>query len=57
MRHLLLSLAFMFCASACGQKGPLYFTDSPPPGYKARKIETYKPVPYPREMERDGTEK
>jgi predicted small lipoprotein YifL len=35
--------------SGCGQKGPLYLRDNPPPGVKTEKRDTYKPVPYPPE--------
>jgi predicted small lipoprotein YifL len=43
-------------AAGCGQKGPLYLRDNPPPGVKPPKPEPYKPVPYPQEPE-DGTKK
>ena len=34
------------------------FVQLPPPGYKPPKVDTYKPVPYPKDTERDGaTEK
>lgn len=36
-------------ASGCGQKGPLYLRDSPPPGIKPPKTEVYKPAPYPKD--------
>ena len=35
-------------AAACGQKGPLYLRESPPPGIKPAKPKPYEPVPYPR---------
>ena len=36
----------------------LFLRDNPPPGYKPPKTDTYKPVPYPKDAERDGaTEK
>ena len=41
-------------AAGCGQRGDLYFRDSPPPGVKPRKAEPYKPVPYPEDTERTG---
>jgi predicted small lipoprotein YifL len=45
-------------AAGCGQRGPLFLRDNPPPGYKPPKTDTYKPVPYPKDTERDGaTEK
>jgi len=34
-------------AAACGQKGPLYLRESPPPGVKPPKPKPYEPVPYP----------
>ena len=58
MRFLLVLVATVFGTAACGQKGPLYFRDAPPPGIKLPKAETYKPVPYPKssppDLERDG---
>jgi predicted small lipoprotein YifL len=55
MRCLLLVLLASALAAGCGQKGPLYFRDSPPAGVKPPKPEPYKPVPYPREAgENDG---
>ena len=36
--------------AACGQRGPLYLRDNPPPGVKPEKRDTYKPVPYPPSM-------
>jgi predicted small lipoprotein YifL len=40
--------------AGCGQKGPLYLRDSPPPGVKPPKPEAYKPAPYPREAGEDA---
>jgi predicted small lipoprotein YifL len=54
MRFFLVLFAIVFGAAACGQKGPLYFSDAPPPGIKPPKADTYKPVPYPKDTERDG---
>jgi predicted small lipoprotein YifL len=51
MRLLLIGLASAFVVAACGQKGPLYLRDSPPPGIKPAKADTYKPVPYPKDTE------
>ena len=34
-------------ASGCGQKGPLYLSEDPPPGVRAAKPAAPKPVPYP----------
>lgn len=58
MRRLMLCLALVMAAAGCGQRGPLFLRDNPPPGYKPPKTDTYKPVPYPKDTERDGaTEK
>jgi predicted small lipoprotein YifL len=40
-------VAVALAASACGQRGPLYLRDNPPPGVKPEKRDTYKPIPYP----------
>jgi predicted small lipoprotein YifL len=48
MRRFLLAAALLAATAACGQKGPLYFRDSPPQGYKPPKADPYKPVPYPK---------
>ena len=56
MRLLLIGVASALLVTACGQKGPLYFRDSPPPGTKLPKVETYKPVPYPKETEPETPE-
>jgi predicted small lipoprotein YifL len=42
----------LLLATGCGQKGPLYLRDAPPPGIKPAKPEAYKPVPYPKDAER-----
>ena len=47
MRFLLLGVAITLLV-ACGQKGPLYLRDNPPPGIKPAKPAPEKPVPYPR---------
>jgi predicted small lipoprotein YifL len=52
--RLLIAAAIVLAASGCGQKGPLFFRDAPPPGVKPAKAEGYKPVPYPKDTERDG---
>ncbi|HUQ24289.1 MAG TPA: lipoprotein [Burkholderiales bacterium] len=39
---------------ACGQKGPLYLRDKPPPGVKPERPTPYKPVPYPPDEPREG---
>ena len=51
--RLLIAAAIFLAASGCGQKGALYFRDAPPPGVKPPKAEGYKPVPYPKDAERD----
>jgi predicted small lipoprotein YifL len=57
MRFASLLLAALL-AAGCGQKGPLYFRDSPPPGVKPPRAEPYKPVPYPEPAgEEDGAAK
>lgn len=48
-----LAIALAAVLGACGQKGPLYLRDAPPPGVKTQKPETRKPVPYPDAGERD----
>ena len=48
MRFAFLLVAALL-AAGCGQKGPLYYRDSPPPGVKPPRPEPYKPVPYPAE--------
>lgn len=53
MRIVLSAIIIALAASACGQKGPLFLRDAPPPGYKPKQ-ETYKPVPYPAAPDSDG---
>jgi predicted small lipoprotein YifL len=48
-RFIPLVAACALLAAGCGQKGPLYLRDSPPPGVKPAKPKPYEPVPYPRE--------
>jgi predicted small lipoprotein YifL len=48
------AIVIVLAASGCGQKGPIYLRDAPPPGVKPPKAEGYKPVPYPKDTERDG---
>jgi len=52
MRFILL-LVVALLAAGCGQKGPLYFRDQPPPGVKPPRPEPYKPVPYPQDAGED----
>jgi predicted small lipoprotein YifL len=54
MRFALLLLLFAL-AAGCGQKGPLYFRDSPPAGVKPPKPEPYTPVPYPKDAGEDSS--
>ena len=58
MRFAFVLLAALL-AAGCGNKGPLYYRDSPPPGVKPPRPEPYKPVPYPQEpaTEDEGTDK
>ena len=56
MRAAAFFLAALILAAGCGQKGPLYLRDKPPPGVKPPKPEAYKPLPYPSEAE-DSAEK
>ena len=55
MRPAILVVSFLLLAAGCGQRGPLYLRDNPPPGMRPAKTEPYKPVPYPNEP-RDETE-
>ena len=47
MRFLALTALAAMLAAGCGQRGPLYLRDKPPPGLSVRKAEPYEPVPYP----------
>jgi predicted small lipoprotein YifL len=47
MRSLFFGAALSLAALGCGQKGPLYLRESPPPGVKPP-MQEYKPVPYPK---------
>ena len=38
----------------CGQQGPLYLRDNPPPGVKPPKAKPYEPVPYPEDAAHEG---
>lgn len=51
MRAAAVFLAALILAAGCGQKGPLYLRDKPPPGVKPPKSDAYKPVPYPADAE------
>jgi predicted small lipoprotein YifL len=50
LRAVSIVIAACALAAGCGQKGPLYLRDSPPPGVKPPKPKPYEPVPYPREL-------
>lgn len=57
MRPALLAAIILLAAAAgCGQKGPLYLRDNPPPGVRPPKPEAYKPAPYPKEAAQDEAE-
>ena len=45
-------LALAVAAGGCGQRGPLYLRDNPPPGVKP--VPDYKPVPYPKNAPTDA---
>jgi len=52
MRFLLILGVAIALTAGCGQKGPLYLRDKPPPGVKPPKPVAPKPVPYPEETEK-----
>ena len=56
MRAILTAMLLALAAAACGQKGPLYLREEPPPGFKPKQ-ETYKPVPYPAPERDSGSAK
>ena len=47
MRFMVAFTVLALICAGCGQKGPLYLRDNPPPGYKPLKPPAPKPVPYP----------
>jgi predicted small lipoprotein YifL len=57
MRLIVLIAAAALLAAGCGQRGPLYPRDNPPPGVKPPKPPAYQPVPYPADDERDAEKK
>jgi predicted small lipoprotein YifL len=57
MRASALIICIALLLAGCGQRGPLYLRDQPPPGVTARKAEPYQPVPYPADTERDAEKK
>jgi predicted small lipoprotein YifL len=52
MRILAVWVVLALAATGCGQKGPLYLRDNPPPGVKPAKPPAVKPVPYPEADEK-----
>lgn len=52
MRSLAFIAAAALLVAACGQRGPLYLRDRPPPGVVPPKAEPYQPVPYPADAGR-----
>jgi predicted small lipoprotein YifL len=57
MRPLAIAVAAVLLVAACGQRGPLYLRDQPPPGVKPPKAETYQPAPYPADADRSSEKK
>ena len=55
MRLAILAVSLLLLAAGCGQKGPLYLRDNPPPGVKLPRPEAYKPLPYPKEAGEDDS--
>ena len=53
MRAAFLVVLVLLLAAGCGQKGPLYLRDNPPPGVKPPKPEPFRPLPYPKEAGED----
>jgi predicted small lipoprotein YifL len=51
MRFLLVCAVLVLIVAGCGQKGPLYLRENPPPGFKPAKPAPVKPLPYPDEPE------
>jgi predicted small lipoprotein YifL len=47
MRFLVICAGLVLAATGCGQKGPLYLRENPPPGVKPAKPPAAKPLPYP----------
>ena len=57
MRIIALVVAAALLAAGCGQRGPLYLRDKPPPGVKPPKPPAYPPVPYPADADGDVEKK
>jgi predicted small lipoprotein YifL len=53
--RLALAVAVALSAAACGQTGPLYLRDKPPPNIKPAPPPPYQPVPYPKDAGESGT--
>jgi len=53
---LLLAMTVIVAVAGCGQKGPLYLRDNPPPGVKPPRPEPYRPVPYPDDRAREDAD-
>jgi predicted small lipoprotein YifL len=51
MRFLFTLAVAIALTAGCGQKGPLYLRDNPPPGVKPPKPAVPKPLPYPEQPE------
>jgi len=52
MRSALFCAVIALAVAGCGQKGPLYLRDNPPPGVKPAKPAPVKPVPYPDDIDK-----
>jgi predicted small lipoprotein YifL len=48
LAHAFLAAVLGVAVAGCGQKGPLYLRDSPPPNVKVPRPDAYKAVPYPK---------
>lgn len=52
--RIILALAVALFAAGCGQRGPLYLRENPPPGMQSPPPQPYQPVPYPRDTRKSG---
>lgn len=57
MRVLAFVVAAVLLVAGCGQRGPLYLREQPPPGVKPPRSQAYEPVPYPADPERTPEKK
>jgi predicted small lipoprotein YifL len=57
MRFITLVVAAVLLAAGCGQRGPLYLRDKPPPGVKPPKPKAQQPLPYPADTDDGAAEK